>query len=78
MTNQQFRKYIDDKVQALKQELGSLETAPDRAKEIKAQLDLIKPGLRIMTYGTGEARRRFRRNYERSLLRQGKRLEDLV
>ena len=78
MDNAQFKAYIERKVQAIKEEMGLTGTTVPRYLELKGQLELLQDGHRIMTYGTGPARRRFRRNYERSLLRQGKRLEDLV
>lgn len=78
MDNAQFRKYIEGKVKAIQEEMGQEGTTVPQYMELKKLLELAQDGLRIMTYGTGPARRRFRRNYERILEKQGKQLEDLA
>ena len=57
MTNEQFTKHLREKIDAVKQELD-----PTHREE---QLKLLQSALKIMTYGTGPERRRFRRDYER-------------
>lgn len=66
MTNQQFTEHLKGRVEAA--EKAFLE---DKTEENRKQLGLLKDALRIMTHGTGQARRRFRRDYERNLARQG-------
>ena len=66
MTNQQFTEHLKGRVEAV--EKAFLE---DKTEENRKQLGLLKDALRIMTHGTGPARRRFRRDYERNLARQG-------
>ena len=62
MTNTQFKQYLKDKLDAL----SGLELQV-RPENFATQVDLLKSGLKIMTYGTGPARRRFRRDYERRM-----------
>jgi len=62
MTNQQFTEHISGKLEALNG------LAPqDRPEDFKDQEELLTSALKIMTYGTGPERRRFRRDYERRL-----------
>lgn len=77
MDNDQFKAYLEQRMKAVREEQGREGLTVRRYIELRDQLALLEDGHRIMVYGTGPARRRFRRNYERSLLRQGKRLEDL-
>lgn len=59
MTNDQFREHLRQKLDALhKDDPGNME-----------QVSLLTSALKIMTYGTGPERRRFRRDYERRLAR---------
>ena len=78
MDNDQFKAYIEQRCKAIEDELnGSEQLSATAIAQLKEQGKMLESAWKIMTYGTGPARRRFRRNYERSLLRQGKRLEDL-
>ena len=65
MTNQQFTDYIKAKLDVYKQLPLKDQTANAR------EIGMLQDALRIMTHGTGPARRRFRRDYERNLARQG-------
>ena len=67
MTNEQFTQYIQAKLEALMKL-----PAKDRPEGQEA---MLTSALKIMTHGTGPARRRFRRDYERNLARQGVKLE---
>ena len=58
MTNAQFTDHLRERIEALK-----TSEASDRDQQIK----LLSSALKIMTYGTGPERRRFRRDYERRL-----------
>lgn len=60
MTNEQFTTYLRDKIEAVK-----TSDAPDRDEQLK----LLSSSLKIMTYGTGPERRRYRRDFERRLKR---------
>ena len=62
MTNTQFKQYLKDKLDAL----AGLEIK-ERPANYADQKELLQSGLNIMTYGTGPARRRFRRDYERRM-----------
>ena len=79
MDNAQFRKYIEQRRKAIDDELnGSEQLSATAIAQLKEQGKMLESAWKIMTYGTGQARRRFRRNYERSLEKQGKQLEDLA
>ena len=63
MTNQQFKEYIEYRLESLRK----LKDGQDRPKNYAEQEKLLTDALKLMTYGTGPARRRFRRDYERRL-----------
>ena len=63
MTNQQFKEYIEYRLESLRK----LKDGPDKPENYDEQEKLLTGALKIMTYGTGQARRRFRRDYERRL-----------
>lgn len=62
MTNQQFKEYVEYRLECLRKLTGE-----DRPENFDEQEKLLTDALRIMTYGTGSARRRFRRDYERRM-----------
>ena len=62
MTNQQFTEYLERRLAGLKKMV-----AADRPKDFEAQVPLLNQAHEIMTHGSGPARRRFRRDYERRL-----------
>lgn len=62
MTNKQFKEYIEYRLESLRKLVGK-----DRPENFDEQENLLAGALKIMTYGTGPARRRFRRDYERRL-----------
>ena len=66
MPNQQFTEHLQGRVEAIRK--AYLE---DKTEENRKQLALVTDALRIMTHGTGPARRRFRRASARNLARQG-------
>ncbi len=70
MNNEQFTQYIRDRRDAI-----MTQAKEDRPEGWEAQEKMLTDALRIMTHGTGPARRRFRRDYERNLARQGVKLE---
>ena len=72
MNNQQFTDYIKEKRDAI--ERTAKEDRPEGWEQQKKMLD---EALRIMTYGNGPARRRFRRDYERRLAERRK-IEEAV
>jgi|GEM_PF-3820346 len=76
MTNEQFTVYIENNVKAIKEELNAPGLSVTGHIVLKRQLEMLQEAQRIMTYGTGTARRRFRREYERNLAKQGVNLED--
>ena len=59
MTNEQFTKHLREKIEAAR----AIENPADRDNQLK----MLSSALKIMTYGTGPERRRFRRDYERRL-----------
>ena len=61
MTNQQFKEYLDYRLESLRK----LKDGPDKPENYDEQEKLLTDALKIMTYGTGPARRRFRRDYQR-------------
>ena len=60
MTNQQFKDYLSERLAALRST-----PAAERPADYGAQEKMLASAIKIMTYGTGPARRRFRRDYER-------------
>lgn len=62
MTNQQFKEHIEYRLDALRKL-----ALTDRPENFDEQEKLLTSALKIMTYGTGPERRRFRRDYERRL-----------
>lgn len=71
MDNKQFTDYINAKLKAI-----TKKAKEERPQGWEQQKKMLEDALRIMQYGTGTARRRFRRDYERNLARQGVKLED--
>ena len=62
MDNQQFTQYIQDK-------LDNLQALPlkDRPDNFAKQVELLTTAWKIMTHGSGPARRRFKRDYCRRM-----------
>lgn len=67
MDNTQFLDYLRDKMKAVDDELKAEGLTDERRDYLKKQRKLLTDSLKIMTYGTGPQRRRFRRDYERRL-----------
>ena len=68
MNNTQFKEHIEEKLKTVNEQMRSLsEPTKQVIDDLKAQRDLLSSALKIMTYGTGQERRRFRRDYERRL-----------
>lgn len=63
MTNLQFKEHIEYRLESLRK----LKNGPDKPDNYDEQENLLTGALKIMTYGTGPERRRFRRDYERRL-----------
>lgn len=68
MTNQQFTAYLQGKIDALMK--------MDPKDRPEGQEAMLNSALKIMTHSSGPARRRFKRDYERRMARQGVKLED--
>lgn len=70
MNNTQFKEYIQDKLKSVNEQIRDLkDPSKQQLDDLKAQRDLLESANKIMTYGTGPERRRFRRDYERRLAR---------
>lgn len=70
MNNEQFREYIQQRRDAIEKELRDNEQLSQSARAaLKEQDKMLESARRIMTFGTGPERRRFRRDYERRLRR---------
>lgn len=68
MTNHQFKDYIEQRRKAIDDELnGSEQLSATAIAQLKEQGKMLESAWKIMTYGTGPERRRFRRDYERRL-----------
>ena len=68
MNNQQFKDYIEQRRKAIDDELnGSEQLSATAIAQLKEQGKMLESAWKIMTYGTGPERRRFRRDYERRL-----------
>ena len=77
MTNQQFVDYIKARRESIEAEMNDTKNglSASAITLLKEQLDMLASAMKIMTYGTGPERRRFRRDYERNLARKGVILE---
>lgn len=69
MNNEQFRKYIDDRLDDIRAQLKEDGISATSVSQLKEQGKMLESARKIMTYGTGPERRRFRRDYERRLKR---------
>ena len=58
--NTQFKEYIENRLEQLRKM-----AAQERPADFDQQEKMLTSALKIMTHGTGPARRRFRRDYER-------------
>lgn len=68
MTNSEFLQDCKDKREAIRKRLKEDEQLSQRDQEdLKKQVELLTTSIKIMTYGTGAERRRYRRDYERRL-----------
>lgn len=68
MNHEQFLKYIEDKRASIQAELKEGDGLSTTAiQQLKEQLEMLESARKIMTYGTGPERRRFRRDYCRRL-----------
>ena len=66
MNNQQFTEHLRERLEAAQKAYKE-----ERTEAAERQVKMLDSALKIMTHGTGPARRRFRRDYERRLARQG-------
>ena len=62
MTNQQFKEYIEYRLESLRKLVDK-----DRPDDFDEQEKLLLSAMEIMNYGTGPGRRRFRRDFEARL-----------
>ena len=70
MNNTQFKEYIEGKLKAVNEQIRDLkDPTKQQLDDLKAQQEMLVSAHKIMTYGTGPERRRFRRDYERRLAR---------
>ena len=68
MNNQQFKEDCERKLREVRKSMHGDEQLSIRdLNGLKEQEELLTTAIKIMTYGTGPERRRFRRNYERRL-----------
>lgn len=66
MNNTQFKEDCEQKLANVRKSLNGDEQLSVRdLQSLKEQQELLQSAIKIMTYGTGEERRRFRRDYER-------------
>ena len=66
MNNQQFTEHLRERLEAAQKAYKE-----ERTEANERQVKMLDSALKIMTHGTGPARRRFRRDYERRLMKQG-------
>lgn len=70
MNNTQFTEDCKTKLQDVRRALRGGETLSDADRDcLRQQEELLQTAIKIMTYGTGQERRRFRRDYERRVRR---------
>ncbi len=69
MDNAQFTKDCRAKLANVRERLKDGDLSAQEHNDLKDQAELLEAAVKIMTYGTGQERRRFRRDYERRLRR---------
>lgn len=72
MTNDQFRADIADKIDAANKTLKNPDATPEQKAAAKDMLKMLEDVRRMGTFNSGQAFRRFRRDYERRLAKQGR------
>lgn len=66
MNNTQFKEDCERKLKEIHKTIhGDAQLSVRDLHSLKEQKELLQTAIKIMTYGTGEERRRFRRDYER-------------
>lgn len=66
MNNTQFKEDCERKLKEISKTIhGDEQLSVRDLHSLKEQQELLQTAIKIMTYGTGEERRRFRRDYER-------------
>ena len=74
MKNDDFKNYLQLKLNAVVEKKKDPRTPASDRPGLEQQEKLLRDGLRMAQYSSGQAFRRFRRNYERALARQGVKL----
>ena len=69
MDNAHFTKDCRAKLESVRKRIKEGELSAQEHNDLKDQAELLEAAVKIMTYGTGQERRRFRRDYERRLRR---------
>lgn len=69
MNNDQFRKYIDERLANIRKSLADKETDPQIRPRLQEQEQMLTTAQRMGKYSSGQEFRRWRRDYERRLKR---------
>ena len=69
MNNDQFRKYIDERLANIRKSLADKETDPQIRPRLQEQEQMLTSAQRMGKYSSGQEFRRWRRDYERRLKR---------
>lgn len=67
MTNDEFRAYIDEKLEWIRTTLGDKQASEEDKAMAKEAMPLYEAAAKMARYSTGKAFRRYRRNFERLL-----------
>lgn len=65
MTNDEFRAYIAEKLQWIRQTIVSPDASPEDKEKARKAMPLYEDAAKMARHTSGPAFRRFRRNFER-------------
>ena len=72
MINEEFKRYIEQRLAEIRKELGNKELSSTARDQLFRQEQMLSSADRMGRYSSGQAFRRFRRDYERRLARTGR------
>lgn len=65
MTNDEFRKYIFQRLGAARKAITDPASTPEQVAAAKAQVEVLEPAAKMARHSSGPEFRRFRRDFER-------------
>ena len=67
MTNEQFRDYIDEKLEWIRKTIVSPDASPEDKEKARKAMPLYEDAAKMARHTSGPAFRRFRRDFERRM-----------